>query len=187
VYRFVRRFVFLSVIGALAGAVPASAQEFSLGYQYQHLSGSGESLNSPVGINVDVAVPIGVPNLGVVGQFDWSRKSESETVFGTSVDATLNLSIFGGGIRWTGTNVPSAEPYVQVLFGASHSSFDSSVAGTQFDNSSSTDPMLQFGGGVAVPVGGIWKVLGQVDYRRIFTEDEGTNSVRAVAGVRVSF
>jgi hypothetical protein len=30
-------------------------------------------------------------------------------------------------------------------------------------------------------------VLGQFDYRRVFTEDAGTNSIRFVAGVRVGF
>ena len=44
--------------------------------------------------------------------------------------------------------------------------------------------MFQIGGGVAVPMGA-WSALGQVDYRRIFVEDAGVNSIRFVLGVRL--
>ena len=45
--------------------------------------------------------------------------------------------------------------------------------------------MFQLGGGVAFPLSGIWSGIGQIDYRRIFS-DPGTNSVRIVLGVRAT-
>jgi len=175
----------------LMGSV-ASAQNVSFGYQYQRLSAgvdAGEfnapSFNMPAGFNVDGGFPVG-SGVSIVGQYDWSRKSESEVVFGTSVSGTINVSTFGGGIRWTAP-LPNLAPFVDVLFGGTHFSANGNVAGVQIASGSETDPMLQFGGGVAVPLIGILSVLGQFDYRRVFTEDAGTNSIRFVAGVRVGF
>lgn len=182
--RFVQKYVFAAAaIGVMSAAVPAAAQDLSLGYQFQRLSADGETINAPVGFNVDVAAPI-AGRLSVVGQFDWSRKSESETVFGTSVDATANFATFGGGLRWKGAS-GAATPFVQALFGATRASFDNNVAGQQFDSGSGTDAMFQLGGGLTVPLSGNLNALGQVDYRRIFAEGEGINSVRFVAGIRV--
>src|SRR5262245_12077509 len=83
----------------IAGVVPAVAAEKSLdvsaGYQFQRLSGGGDSENAPMGFNVDVAFPI-AKDLGVVGQVDWSRKSFSDL----GVDASEKFTFFGGGVRW---------------------------------------------------------------------------------------
>jgi hypothetical protein len=175
-------------VGAIAlSAVPASAQELSLGYQWQRVSVDGEGESLPLGFNIDVAGPI-TPTLDIVGQLDWSRKSESEVIFGTSVDATASFTTFGGGVRWSSRGNPSATPFVQALFGATRSSFGCDVGGVDcddfVDDTSSTDPMFQIGGGVAVPMGG-WNAFGQFDYRRIFAEGEGANSVRFVVGIRL--
>jgi hypothetical protein len=185
VNRFVQKCVCAVVAcGAMSVAVPAAAQDLSLGYQFQRFSGEGDAVNAPVGFNVDVAAPL-AGSLSLVGQFDWSRKSASETVFGTSVDATANFATFGGGLRWNAGSNGSAAPFVQALVGATRSSFDSNVAGQQFDAGSGTDAMFQIGAGVTVPMSGTLSALGQVDYRRIFGEGEGVNSVRFVAGIRV--
>jgi hypothetical protein len=182
----VNRFVgVLAVVGVVLMASAASAQNVSFGYQYQHLSGGDQSINMPAGFNVDGGVPVG-SGVSLVGQFDWSRKSESEVVFGTSVNGTINVSTFGGGVRWSAP-MPNLEPFVDVLFGGTHFSANGNVAGVQVASGSETDPMLQIGGGVAVPLRGILSVLGQFDYRRVFTDDEGTNSIRFVAGIRVGF
>jgi hypothetical protein len=175
--------------GAIAlAAVPASAQEVSLGYQWQRISVDDESQSLPLGFNIDVAGPI-TPTLDIVGQLDWSRKSESETIFGTDVDTTISFTTFGGGIRWSSRANPSATPFVQALFGATRGSFSCEVGGVDCDDfigedNSSTDPMFQIGGGVAIPMGA-WSALGQIDYRRIFAEGEGANSIRLVFGVRL--
>ena len=44
--------------------------------------------------------------------------------------------------------------------------------------------MFQFGGGVAIPMGG-WSVVGQFDYRRFFAEDGSISSIRFVGGIRL--
>jgi hypothetical protein len=189
VYTLVRRLGIGLFAGAIAlAAVPASAQEVSLGYQWQRISVDDESESLPLGFNIDVAGPIS-PTLDIVGQLDWSRKSESETIFGTSVDTTISLTTFGGGIRWSSRANPSMTPFVQALFGATRTSFSCEVGGVDCDDfigddTSSTDPMFQIGGGVAIPMGA-WSAVGQIDYRRIFAEDEGANSIRLVFGVRL--
>jgi hypothetical protein len=61
--------------------MPAAAQDVTLAYQFQRVL-NDDGLNLPMGFNVDVAVPFGTGNLSVLGQFDWSRKSESESFEG---------------------------------------------------------------------------------------------------------
>ena len=188
--RFVSALAGIAVV-LIASAVPASAQNVSFGYQFQHLSvGGGQQVDipgfdMPVGFNVDAGLPVG-SGVSIVGQYDYSRKSESEVVFGTSVHGTINVSTFGGGLRWSAP-LPNLAPFVDVLFGGTHFSANGNVAGVEIASGSETDPMLQIGGGVAVPLSGILSVLGQFDYRRVFTDEEGTNSIRFVAGIRVGF
>lgn len=182
------------IAGAIAlAAIPASAQELTLGYQWQNLSSDDDEdlgfdcCNAPLGFNVDVAGPIS-PSLDIVGQVDWSRWNKSEVIFGTSADFTANFTTFGGGLRWSNRTNPGATPFVQALFGVMRSSFSCEVAGFDCedlvgDDTSETDPMLQIGGGVAIPLGG-WSAVGQVDYRRIFVEDAGVNGFRVVVGAR---
>ena len=196
----------LVMVGALVlVAVPASAQELSVGYQWQRFAlstnGSGdfgdfgdfdESLTAPFGVNVDLAIPI-PGNLDVIGQLDWSHWSESADIFGASISASANFTTFAGGIRWSSLASPRVTPYVQGLFGATRLTFGCDVTG--FDcqgeledvlgqDTSATDMMFQFGGGVAIPLGG-WSVVGQLDYRRFFAEDESVSSIRFVAGIRL--
>jgi len=172
------------VVGAalVVSVAPASAQNVSFGYQYQHLSRGG--LSFPGGLNVDVGVPL-ARGVAIVGQFDWSRKSESEGVVGNGVHATFDVSTFGGGVRWT-ARTPSVAPFVDVLFGGTKFS-GRYVADSQVASGSETDAMFQVGGGVAVPLTSMVSALGQFDDRRIFTTDKAMNSIRFVAGIRVAF
>jgi hypothetical protein len=197
---FVRRLGLGIVFGAIAlAAVPASAQEITLGYQFQTLSFDiddvddgfiDDSVSAPLGFNIDVAGPI-TPTLDIVGQFDWSRKSEGFDLFGEDFSTTWNFTTFGGGVRWSSRGNPSVTPFVQGLFGVTRTSFGCEAGGLDCDDIiadedlSSTDPMFQIGGGVVIPVGG-WNAVGQIDYRRIFMEGAGTNSIRFVLGVRLS-
>jgi hypothetical protein len=60
-------------------AAPASAQDLDLGYQFQRISCCDDSLTMPLGFDAAIALPLpNMANLSVFGQFDWSRKSESE-------------------------------------------------------------------------------------------------------------
>jgi hypothetical protein len=199
----VRRLGLGVICGAIVlAAVPASAQELTLGYQWQRFSlaidDSGdfpnidEHLTAPLGFNFDVAIPI-PGNLDVVGQLDWSRWSESAGIFGTSISASANFTTFGGGIRWSSLASPRVTPFVQGLFGATRVTFGCDVTGFNCEDileefleqeASATDLMFQFGGGVAIPMGG-WSVVGQLDYRRFFAEDESISSIRVVGGIRL--
>ena len=195
----VRRLGLALIFGAITlAAVPVSAQEVSLGYQWQRLSFDvddefdvfvEDSITAPLGFNFDVAGPI-TPTLDIVGQIDWSRKSEGIDILGESLESSWNFLTFGGGVRWSSRTNPAFTPFVQGLFGVTRSSFSCEVAGLDCDDLvddddlSSTDPMFQIGGGVAIPMG-TWSALGQVDYRRIFAEDQGINGIRFVIGVRL--
>jgi hypothetical protein len=167
---------------AAALAAPAAAQDLSLGYQLQRFSSDGDSLNAPVGVSLSLA---SAGRLGLVGQVDWSRKRESATVLGTSVDATATFTTFAGGIRWSGYGRSSALPFVEALFGAMRSSGDAHVAGEDIGSASGTDPIVQVGGGVSAPLAGGLGAFGQVDYRRIFAEGGSANGLRFVAGIRL--
>jgi hypothetical protein len=185
----------VAIFGFIAlTAIPASAQEISFGYQWQKFFIDfddsedlfvEDSLTAPLGFNFDVSAPL-AESLDLVGQVDWSRQSEGFDLFGEDFSVSTNFFTFAGGIRWTSRSNPSAMPFIQALFGATRSSIGCDVAGFEcedfLDDTSSTASMLQFGGGVAIPVGG-WALVPQVDYRRLF-EDEGTNAIRLVIGAR---
>lgn len=171
------------ILGATL-ATPVSAQELSFGYQVQHFSSEGDSLNAPLGISLNFAAPSsGI--LSVVGQVDWSRKSESGTLFGTSLEATANFTTFAGGVRLSARGTPAVTPFMEALFGVMRSSGSANIAGANVGSGSETDPVLQFGGGVAVPLAGAFGIFGQVDYRRVFPDSTGVNVVRFVAGARL--
>jgi hypothetical protein len=196
---FVRRFGTAVMCAVIAlTAAPVAAQELSLGYQWQHLSFDiddefdvfeDDGLTAPLGFNIDFAGPL-TPTLDIFGQFDWSRQSTDVDVLGESLDSSWNFTTFGGGLRWSSRSNPSVRPFVQGLFGVTHTSFGCEVSGfdcddfIDSDDLSSTDPVIQFGGGVAIPMGG-WSALGQIDYRHIFMENAGVNGFRFVLGVRL--
>jgi hypothetical protein len=196
-----RRFgigVIAGVLALIAGVKPASAQELSLGYQWQQLTFDVEdefdlftddSLTLPFGINLDVAFPL-TQSLDIFGQLDWSTRGEDVDLLGESLETSFNFTTFGAGIRWSGRTNPGVTPFVHGLFGLTHSSFGCEVTGIDCDdffdddNLSATDPMFQLGGGVAIPLGGV-SALGQVDYRHIFAENAGVNGFRFVIGIRL--
>ena len=190
--------IFVGGLALLAVVRPASAQELSIGYQWQQLNFdledefdvfADDSLTLPFGINLDVAFPL-TPALDVFGQLDWSTKGEDIDILGESLETSFNFTTFGAGLRWSGRNNPGVTPFVHGLFGLMHSTFGCEVTGIDCDDFfddgdlSSNDPLLQLGGGVAIPVGGL-SALAQVDYRHIFAEDVGINGFRFVIGVRL--
>ena len=169
-------------------ALPATAQgrgpDLSLGYQYQWVPAGG----IPAGFTVDVSAPLGT-GVNVVGQFDWSRKSEAEI----EVATTQTVSTFVGGLRWSRQR-PSIEPFLQFLAGMTrnslHTTFSTNnvpqLAGLTFD-SGGTLATLQVGGGFAMSLNGRISAVGEVDYRPyIHSRGSWSHSARAVAGVRIN-
>jgi hypothetical protein len=190
--------VVVGVLALFAVVRPASAQELSIGYQWQQLNFdiedefdvfADDSLTLPFGINLDVAFPI-TRSLDVFGQLDWSTRGEDVDILGESLETSFNFTTFGAGLRWSGRGNPSVTPFVHGLFGLTHSTFGCEVTGIDCDDLfddddlSATDPMLQLGGGVAIPMGGL-SALAQVDYRHIYAENAGINGFRFVIGVRI--
>jgi hypothetical protein len=193
-----RRLFLWVLILLLGAAMPAAAQgvrpEITFAYQWQHVSSGAEdtdetlSQNFPLGFNVDAAFPV-MGDLSVVGQFDWSHASPSEiggeSLEGTGVEMALNMTAYAGGVRWSSKSNPSVAPYVQVLLGGAHSSASYTVDGEAGEDIPSEDNfMLQLGGGVAIPLNAKADVIGQFDYRRLFSSD-GTNVIRLLGGIRI--
>jgi hypothetical protein len=175
----------VALMFAVTASAPAAAQELLLGYQVQRFGSDGDSVTAPLGISVSVAGPHSRA-ARLVGQVDWSRKRESQTLLGTSFDATADFTAFAGGVRVGGVTRTGAEPFFDVLFGAMRSSGSARIAGQSVGSASETDPMFEVGGGMAVPVGGALGVFGQLAYRRVFADGTGVNGVRFVAGIRLA-
>jgi hypothetical protein len=162
----------LSALLMAALATPAVAQEVTLGYQWQRLTCCDFDENLPLGVTADVSLPFAGSPLAAVAQLDWSRMSEDDFA-----DTVTGL---GGGVRWNVPRLP-LRPFVQGLAGLARST--TAFQGVSF---SQTDPAVQVGGGVALPLAGRYSFVGQADYRRIFGEEADTNSIRIVAAIRIA-
>ncbi len=108
------RILLLGAVLTVGMAVPAAAQDVSVGYQFQRITDE-PGLNLPAGFNVDASFPLGISGLRAMGQVDWSRKSESERIGGTTVEGSTTLTAYGGGVRWGGVASGRAAPFVQVV------------------------------------------------------------------------
>jgi opacity protein-like surface antigen len=183
----VTRSALLGAVLTVGTALPAAAQNVSAGYQFQRIANDG--LNLPAGFNVDASFPIGKSGLHALGQVDWSRKSESERIGGTTVEESTTLTTYGAGVRW-GISSARASPFVQAVIGFMRASASCIIAGVDLcaeaSEASETDLMLQVGGGVAVPFTLRMALVGQVDYRRIFSEGEAGNTFRVIGGIRLN-
>jgi Outer membrane protein beta-barrel domain len=182
----------LAASTALAGALcagiaaPAAAQTattaLSAGYQFTRTP----DLNLPPGWYVDVAGNV-APMFAVVGEVSGAYKSETIAVGTSSVDATVRLHTFMGGVRVAARTNPKLVPFGQVLLGAARLSGGVTASGPATSvlaaSDADTEFALQIGGGVnLMTLGNVGVRLG-ADYRRIFISDGGENEFRLVAGV----
>jgi hypothetical protein len=175
----------LMLIGSCGPAAAQDKVDVSVDYQVQHLFASGQtSENFPFGLNVDVAGRI-AHNVSAVGQLDWSHKSESESTGGVTVTLNENRTTYAGGIRLSSVVNENVTPFLQALFGMHRVSASESAAGLGAQNAAITDPMLQVGGGVALAFSERIGAVAQFDYRRIFPQGGGLNSIRGVFGIRI--
>jgi hypothetical protein len=169
-------------------ALPAAAQDrgpdLSVGYQYQLVPAGG----IPVGFTVDVSVPLGTA-VNIVGQFDWSRKSET----GIQTTNTQIVSTFAGGIRGIRRGA-TVEPFLQLLAGVTRNSFHTTFstnnvpqfAGLTFDSGGML-ATVQVGGGFAVSLNRRVSAVGELDYRPyIHSWGHWSHSARAVGSVRIN-
>jgi hypothetical protein len=183
------------LIAAFASAAPAAAQDvpkigFSVGYEALRTSDSpcnGCDFSwYQYGLNLDGAVPI-TPALHAVGEFGYARHPFHEDPIRHV--GGLNALTFGGGLRWEPALAGMFRPYVQLIAGLQRDNTDGvgypSLLESVDDGLPRTSAMVHPGVGLHVPITALWGVIGQVDYRRVFT-DEPTNAVRVVLGVRLN-
>src|SRR5882672_8533086 len=179
----------LTVLACALGAAiaaPAAAQtaatELSGGYQFTRTP----DLNLPPGWYVDVAGHV-APMFAVVGEVSGAYKSETIAVGTSSVDATVRLHTFMGGVRVAARTNPKVVPFGQVLLGAARVSGGVTASGPATSviavSDADTEFALQIGGGVNLLTSGNFGVRLGADYRRIFISGEGENEFRLVAGV----
>lgn len=166
-------------------AAPAAAQtattELSAGYQFTRTP----DLNLPLGWYVDVAGNV-APMFAIVGELSGAYKSETIAVGTSSVDATVRLHTFLGGVRVAAGTNPKVVPFGQVLLGAARLSGGVTASGPAVSVLAATDAdtefALQIGGGVNLMTSGNFGVRLGADYRRIFISGGGENEFRLVAG-----
>jgi hypothetical protein len=137
----------------------------------------------PVGFAVDGARNYGPWGLVVEG--GWSTDSET----GSDRDLEFNVWHLAGGARWTSRRHRIVWPYAQFLVGAIQDRVSGSMNALDVDESG-TSFMLQPGFGAAVLIGRGWGVAGQIDYRRVFLDEEerlsnGRNDFRLFIGLRL--
>ena len=161
---------------------PNEAVRFEVTGGYQILRVPDQTF--PFGLNIDAAWNR-TPALGLVGEIGFAMHSEDEG--GADVDVTAwNVGV---GPRWNYRGTPRAWPFAQVLVGALHARTSAEILGQDFSDSA-TKFMVQPGAGVNVNVGDGWGVVGAVDYRRVFLDEDedgesGENEFRVFFGVRL--
>jgi hypothetical protein len=187
--------IVLLLIGLAGPATPARAQDapvlaVSAGYEALRSSDavcSGCDGNwYPVGFNLDAALPL-MGDLKGLGEFGYSRYLFREDP--TRHVGGVNALTIGGGLRWEPSLSGAFRPYVQAIVGVQRDSVDGINGPGILDaiepDFPRTSLIVHPGVGVMVPVSDFWGFVGQVDYRRVFTDEE-TNAVRVVLGVRLN-
>ena len=171
---------------ALGLAETASAQfscfDATGGYQF---SRAGDR-TLPIGWSADIAANL-TGTWSIVGEVSGAYRTDGDEDLG--VDVWLSVHSFGTGARWSSRAATRIIPFLQVLVGAARAAAVADIADTTVGDSS-TNVMLQPGGGVHVTMTVTLGLVGQVDYRRVFVEDaedsgSGANQLRVFVGVRV--
>jgi hypothetical protein len=179
------RRVYVIVALALAVAETAAAQtsRFEVSGGYQTTRTADQTL--PIGWSADIATNLN-RTWSVVGEINGAYKIEQDEDLG--VDVKLSLHSLGGGARWSSRVASRLVPFLQLLAGAARISAHTEILGSKVGDSS-TKFMLQPGGGVNLTMNETFGVVGQVDYRRVFLDEDareaGQNQLRAFVGIRI--
>ena len=177
-------------------ALPAAAQDLpkmDVGIGYQAAKASDPDGWYRYGFNADGSVPIN-ESWSILAELGWARHSIDEVLTSPntgeqlpSTHANFNFVNYGGGLRWNRRSSESMTPFAQIVVGVQRDTFDtgSGVALGQLVNQKFTanNVMVQPGAGIVIPINETIGVVGQVDYRRVFSDD-GANVVRFVIGMR---
>jgi hypothetical protein len=163
-----------------AGA-QTSRVEVSGGYAITH---AADQL-LPFGWSADIATNLN-RTWSMVGEVSGAYKVIEDEDLG--VDVNLSLYSLGAGARWSSRVAPRIVPFVQVLAGAARVSAKAEMLGRKIGDAL-TNFMLQPGGGVNVKMNEAFGLFGQMDYRRVFLDEQedresGNNHFRVIVGVR---
>jgi hypothetical protein len=182
--RIVRVCVTAALGLAIADTAAAQASRFEVSGGYQTTRVADQGL--PFGWSADVATNLN-GTWSVVGEVSGAYRIEEDQDLG--VDVRISVHSLGAGARWSSRVASRIIPFLQVLGGAARAAasarlFDKDVGDT------SMNFMLQPGGGVNLKMTETLGLVGQVDYRRVFAEDEedrasGANQFRVFVGARV--
>jgi len=119
---------------------------------------------------------------GGVGEISGTYKTVADTALTSNVK--LGIHVYAGGIRWTPRPEGSVAPHLQLLVGAEHASVHTSIASHEIGESM-THLMIQPGVGVSLPLRGPVRAAAQIDYRRVFMDENADrNRVRLLVGFR---
>jgi hypothetical protein len=180
------RLVAVSAVFVLALARPGIAQmpRVEISAAYQVVRASDQTL--PLGWNVGTATNL-TRRWSIVGEGGGTRRTALDRDL--DVDVTLSVRSVGAGLRWSYRGTPSVVPFVQMVAGASEIAARAQILQTRIGGSS-TNFMLQPGGGVSIMATGLFGFVARVDYRRVFLDrvngtQPGANQFNALLGVRI--
>jgi hypothetical protein len=157
-----------------AGSSGGPRIDVSAAYQVLHIPDE----TFPFGLNFDVSTAVR-PSIDLVGEFGFARDDQNEP----GITGSVRFFNIGGGPRWI-RRIGSYAPFAQLIVGAVRPSADLVVNGVPRSDVDWAF-MLQPGAGVAVPMAHAFSLVGQVDYRRAFFQEQGENELRFLIGVRV--
>jgi len=169
----VRALVFGTAL-LLTSAVPAMAQG-TLGAGMSFIW-PGDNQGTYTGFAVDYSAPVhktSTMSIGFVGDYTYAHHSE-DALNGSNDSVGVDLNLFQGGVRVTGTTDAKIKPFAQFLLGGAHFSGDVSPE---------TDFVMTFGGGVDFHVSGRTNVRAQVDIPVIFFEGDSDSATRLFLGL----
>ena len=188
--------MFVKVIAGLAMvlalAAPAAAQGttgnsgvlFGVGVSFLNAEVVDDDSDTMTGFSLDFRKNVystASVDIGVVGDFGWHRKGFGVEEVGGDVDFTVMS--FMGGVRFTASQMDRVAPFGQFLVGVARGSFSGDFSCDDFEDACPTDPAIGFGGGVDVRLTDRVNLRGQLDFFRVFTEEEGTNAIRFLIGI----
>ena len=134
--------------------------EFGIGYSYLHLF----SANAPVGFDANYSKDVSTmssASLGILGDFSFNHFSGGSTEF------------FDGGVKFGFKGNDKFTPYALVTGGLGHATGSSNF-------------VLDFGGGVTMPLNGkSFDVFAQVDFPIVFVTGGHSTGFRLNVGIAI--
>jgi hypothetical protein len=179
-------FVMGVVLLSSGAALAQDRGDISAGYRLLHVSSDGDSENLNKGWYFDVAGHL-TDVFSIVGDVGGSYRTvtESEGLLTAKVD--FKVHTFAGGVRARASTAnPNVVPFGQVLFGGATAKVKATAGTVTLFDDSSTDPLLNIGGGVDVTPGGSVGVRLMAGYVRVFGTD-GANVFTFSVGAKFGF